>query len=72
VAQLAEVCRTVRIPVIAIGGMSGDRSAECLGAGAGGIAAIRMFQEAKEPGLLRAAVERIHAGGERHDPRDRS
>ena len=62
-AKLAEVCRSVRIPVIAIGGMSGDRSAECLRAGAAGIAAIRMFQEASEPGLLRAAVEKIHAGG---------
>jgi thiamine-phosphate pyrophosphorylase len=63
VAKLEEVCRRVGIPVIAIGGMSGDRSAECLRAGAAGIAAIRMFQEASEPGLLRAAVEKIHAGG---------
>ena len=63
VARLAEVCREVRIPVIAIGGMSGDRSPECLRAGASGIAAIRMFQEASEPGLLRAAVQKIHGGG---------
>jgi thiamine-phosphate pyrophosphorylase len=63
VARLAEVCREVRIPVIAIGGMSRDRSPECLRAGASGIAAIRMFQEASEPGLLRAAVQKIHGGG---------
>ena len=63
VANLAEVCRTVRIPVIAIGGMSGDRSTECLRAGAVGIAAIRMFQEASEPRLLKSVVEKIHAGG---------
>jgi thiamine-phosphate pyrophosphorylase len=63
IEKLAEVCRSVRIPVIAIGGMSGDRSAECLSAGASGIAAIRMFQETSEPGSLRAAVSKIHAGG---------
>jgi thiamine-phosphate pyrophosphorylase len=63
VEKLAEVCRSVRIPVLAIGGMSGDRSAQCLSAGASGIAAIRMFQETSEPGFLRAAVRKIHAGG---------
>jgi thiamine-phosphate pyrophosphorylase len=63
VGKLAEVCRSVRIPVIAIGGMSGDRSTECLRAGAAGIAAIRMFQEASDPGSLKAAVEKIHFGG---------
>jgi thiamine-phosphate pyrophosphorylase len=64
VTKLAEICRLVRIPVLAIGGMSGNRSAECLRAGAAGIAAIRMFQETSEPGLLRAAVEKIRAGGD--------
>jgi thiamine-phosphate pyrophosphorylase len=59
--KLAEVCRAVKIPVIAIGGMSGDRSFECLRAGASGIAAIRMFQEAREPAALRAAVDQIHS-----------
>jgi thiamine-phosphate pyrophosphorylase len=58
--KLAEVCRAARIPVIAIGGMSGDRSFECLRAGAAGIAAIRMFQEAREPAALQAAVAEIH------------
>jgi thiamine-phosphate pyrophosphorylase len=61
VEKLAEVCRSVRIPVIAIGGMSGDRSFECLRAGAAGIAAIRMFQEAREPAALRSSVAEIHA-----------
>ncbi len=59
--KLAEVCESVRIPVIAIGGMSGDRSSECLRAGAAGIAAIRMFQEVREPAALQAAVREIHA-----------
>jgi len=61
VEKLAEVCRSVRIPVIAIGGMSGDRSFDCLRAGASGIAAIRMFQEPREAAALRSAIEKIHA-----------
>ena len=41
---LAAVVRAVRLPVIAIGGMTRDRARECLAAGASGYAAIRMFQ----------------------------
>jgi thiamine-phosphate pyrophosphorylase len=51
VEKLAEVCRSVRIPVIAIGGVSGTQGLECLRAGASGIAAIRMFQELGEAEL---------------------
>ena len=46
VEQLAEVCRQARIPVIAIGGITTGNAGECLRAGAAGIAAIRLFQEA--------------------------
>jgi thiazole tautomerase (transcriptional regulator TenI) len=41
---LAAVARAVRIPVIAIGGVSEDRIAKCDAAGAAGYAAIRLFQ----------------------------
>ncbi len=41
---LAAVARGVRIPVLAIGGMTTDRIAECHAAGAAGYAAIRLFQ----------------------------
>lgn len=44
VAGLAEVARTLRIPVLAIGGVTEDRIAECHAAGAAGFAAIRMFR----------------------------
>lgn len=44
VAALAEVARTLRIPVLAIGGVTEDRIAECHAAGAAGFAAIRMFR----------------------------
>jgi thiamine-phosphate pyrophosphorylase len=45
IARLADVCRAVRIPVIAIGGVDDENAGECLRAGAAGIAAIRFFQE---------------------------
>jgi thiamine-phosphate pyrophosphorylase len=52
--KLGEVCRAVSIPVLAIGGISQESVAACLDAGAAGIAAIRLFQEAQDlAGLLR-------------------
>jgi len=44
--RLAEVCRAVHIPVLAIGGITLTNAADCLAAGASGIAAIRLFQDA--------------------------
>ena len=63
IARLGEVCRAVRIPVIAIGGVNEENAAECLHAGAAGIAAIRMFQESSEAETLKRAIKRIHDGG---------
>jgi len=45
---LAEVCRAVSIPVLAIGGITQANAAACLAAGASGIAAIRLFQDAPD------------------------
>jgi thiamine-phosphate pyrophosphorylase len=44
VAALAEVARALRIPVLAIGGVTEERIAECHAAGAAGYAAIRLFE----------------------------
>jgi thiamine-phosphate diphosphorylase len=44
VEALATVSRSVRIPVLAIGGVTDERIAECHAAGAAGYAAIRMFE----------------------------
>lgn len=60
IARLTEVCRGSRIPVIAIGGIGEENAAECIGAGAAGIAAIRLFQEAKAAEALKRVVERLH------------
>jgi thiazole tautomerase (transcriptional regulator TenI) len=43
-AALAEVVGSVRIPVLAIGGLTVQREAEVLASGAAGYAAIRLFE----------------------------
>ncbi len=46
--RLAEVCRCVRLPVLAIGGVTLESAGQCLASGAAGIAAIRLFQESAD------------------------
>ena len=54
-ARLREVCRAVALPVLAIGGITLENAAACLSAGASGIAAIRLFQDASDlPALVEA------------------
>jgi thiamine-phosphate pyrophosphorylase len=60
VVELAAVSSAVRIPVIAIGGVRESNAAECLGAGAAGIAAIRMIQGESEGAALKTLVDKIH------------
>ena len=55
-ARLAEVCSAVRIPVLAIGGITADNAAASLDAGAAGLAGIRLFQEATSLDSLLAAI----------------
>ena len=59
IARLAEVCRGVKIPVLAIGGIKEENAAACLKAGAAGIAAIRMFQDAPDAARLSRVVSRL-------------
>ena len=46
--KLERVCGAVSVPVLAIGGITIENAGECLEAGAAGIAAIRLFQQAPE------------------------
>ena len=55
--RLAQVCRAVAIPVIAIGGITIENAASCLGSGAAGLAAIRLFQDALDP---IGSLDRLH------------
>lgn len=48
-SRLAQVCRAVSIPVLAIGGVTLDNAESCIIAGAAGIAAVRLFQDAIDP-----------------------
>ena len=48
VQRLMDICKRLTIPVLAIGGITLQNAGECVGSGAAGIAAIRLFQEAED------------------------
>jgi thiamine-phosphate pyrophosphorylase len=52
---LAEICRAVSIPVVAIGGVDATNAEDCMRAGAAGVAVIRAAADAR---ALRAAIDR--------------
>lgn len=51
---LREICAAVSTPVVAIGGVDATNAAECIRAGAAGVAVIRAARDAAE---LRAAID---------------
>jgi len=51
---LREICRAMTIPVVAIGGIDAGNAAECIHAGAAGIAVIHAARDAAS---LRAAID---------------
>src|SRR6201987_2669439 len=60
VEEVAQVAKAVRVPVIAIGGVNESNAAECIRAGAAGLAAIRMIQDAADANALKKAIHAIH------------
>lgn len=56
IKRLEEVSSSVKIPVLAIGGITAGNARDCIAAGAAGIAAIRMFQEADDLAALVAGL----------------
>jgi thiamine-phosphate pyrophosphorylase len=51
---LGEICRAVSVPVVAIGGIDTANAADCIRAGAAGVAVIRAAADAQ---ALRAAID---------------
>lgn len=59
IGKLAEVCQSVQIPVLAIGGIDEKNAGACVRAGAAGIAAIRLFQQPRDAASLCGVVSRL-------------
>jgi len=56
IERLRDVCKSVRIPVLAIGGVTVENTHSCFAVGAAGVAAIRLFQESED---VSAVVTRL-------------
>jgi thiamine-phosphate pyrophosphorylase len=56
--HLAQVCQSVSLPVLAIGGITLQNAPSCLAAGAAGLAAIRLFQDSSD---LPRLIQALHA-----------
>jgi thiamine-phosphate pyrophosphorylase len=60
IGMLTEVCRSVCIPVIAIGGITTENAKDCFQSGAAGIAAIRLFQQAEDPAAVVSSLGKLN------------
>jgi thiamine-phosphate pyrophosphorylase len=58
VKRLERICRSVLVPVMAIGGITPEHARNCVEAGAAGIAAIRLFQDAENLQMLMRELRR--------------
>ena len=60
--RLTEVCRTASLPLLAIGGITLENAHACLEAGAAGVAAIRLFQDADDVAAIVKTLRARSAG----------
>ncbi|HXR10267.1 MAG TPA: thiamine phosphate synthase [Candidatus Acidoferrales bacterium] len=59
IERLREVCASVGIPVLAIGGVNSENARACITAGAAGVAAIRLFQDVADSAELAGRLKAI-------------
>jgi len=59
IERLARICAAVKIPVIAIGGITAENAKECVEAGTAGVAAIRLFQDSGELNSIVQGLRKI-------------
>lgn len=58
--RLEQVCRALSIPVLAIGGITLGNANSCIQAGSAGVAAIRLFQDARDPNHVADSIRRLN------------
>jgi thiamine-phosphate pyrophosphorylase len=71
VESLAQVCGATSIPVLAIGGITPAKAESCMTAGAAGIAAIRLFQDAVDPFAVVQSLRQLVTVYRHQVPEDR-